>query len=201
LSLIKLHDHQHYKQSHAEWFERFKVVSNRGMRRTILSLLFLLLTFCARAQGPSADKTEIGAIQRVKTLPISSLDRSLPKVTLEFFLKYEGEGAPIKWEVNDCGEQTRDTGLDDGRDSARCVQADIGLKDGRAATVLVSVGTFKRGPVDVPNVYSVRVTYPGGTIHRLRRLSDLPVELHRQLPKGPKDLPAPVSALLSLSSR
>jgi hypothetical protein len=24
----------------------------------------------------------------------------LPKVTLEFFLKYEGEGAPIKWEVN-----------------------------------------------------------------------------------------------------
>ena len=171
------------------------------MRQTILSLLFLLLTFCMQAQGPSADKTEMGAIQRAKTLPISSLDRDLPKVTLEFFLKYEGEGAPIKWAVNDCVEQTRGTVVDHGRDSAMCVQADIGLKDGRAATVLVSVGTFKKGLVDVPTVYGVKVTYPGGTIHRLDRLSDLPVELHRPLPKGPKDLPAPVSALLSLSSR
>jgi hypothetical protein len=32
----------------------------------------------------------------------------------------------------------------------------------------------------------VKVTYPGGTIHRLDRLSDLPVELHRPLPKGQK---------------
>ena len=140
-------------------------------------------------------------IQRVKTLSISSLDRSLPKVRLEFFLKYEGEGAPIKWEVNDCGEQTRDTPVDHGRDSAMCVQAEIGLTDGRAATVLISVGTLKRGPVDVPSVYGARVTYPGGTIRRLDRLSDLPVELHRPLPKGPKDLPPPVSARLSLSSR
>jgi len=130
----------------------------------------------------------MAAIQPVKTLLISSLDRSLPKVTLEFFLKYEGEGAPIKWEVNDCDEKTRDHG----RDSAMCIQADIGLKDGRAATILVSVGTFKRGQLDVPTVYGVRVTYPGGTIHRLDRLSDLPVELHRPPPKGPKDLPAPV---------
>jgi hypothetical protein len=171
------------------------------MRQTILNLVFLLLAFCVWAQSPSADKAEMGAIQRVKTLPISSLDRNLPKVTFEFFLKYEGEAAPIKWQVNDCGEQARDTVSDHGRDSAMCVQADIGLKDGRTATVLVSVGTFKRGPVDVPTVYGVRVTYPGGTIHRLDRLSDLPVELHRPLPKGPKDLPAPVSALLSLSSR
>ena len=134
----------------------------------------------------------MAAIQRVKTLLISSLDPSLPKVTFEFFLQYEGEGAPIKWEVNDCGEQTRDTVVDHGRDSAMCIKADIGLKDGRAGTVLVSVGTFKRGPVDVPTVYGVRVTYRGGTIHRLDRLSDLPVELHRPPPKGPKDLPAPV---------
>jgi hypothetical protein len=162
------------------------------MRLTILSVVSPLLTVWVWAQGASADKTEMAAIQRAKTLLISSLDRSLPKVTLEFFLKYEGEGAPIKWEVNDCGEQTRDTVVDHGRDSAMCIKADISLKDGRAATVLVSVGTFKRGPVDVPTVYGVRVTYPGGTIHRLDRLSDLPVELHRPPPKGPKDLPAPV---------
>ncbi len=168
------------------------MVSNRDMRQTILNLFFLLLTFCMWAQGPSADKREMSAIQRVKTLPVSSLDRDLPKVTLEFFLRYEGEGAPIKWEVNDCGEQTQGAAVAHGRDSAMCVEAYIGLKDGRTATVLVSVGTFKKGPVAVPTIYGVRVTYPEGTIHRLDRLSDLPVELHRPPPKGPKDLPAPV---------
>ena len=71
-----------------------------------------------------------------------------------------------------------------------CVEAGIALKDGRAATVLISVGTSKGSAVAVPAVYDVRVTGPGGTVHRLDRLSDLPVELHRPLPKGPKDLPA-----------
>src|SRR2546430_16186781 len=171
------------------------------MRQTIFSLSFLLFTVCMWAQGRSANQTEMGAIQHVKMLLSSSLDRNLPKVTLEFFLKYEGEGAPIKWKVNDCGEQSRDAVVDHGRDAAMCVKADIGLKNGRAATVLVSVGTFKRGRVDVPTVYDVRVTYPDGTIRRLDRLSDLPMELHRPLPlpKGPKDLPAPVSARLSFS--
>jgi hypothetical protein len=163
------------------------------MRLTILNVWSLLLTFCIWAQDPSADKTEMRTIQRVKTLPITSLDRSLPKVTLEFFLKYEGEGAPIKWGMGGCGDRV----VDYGRDSAMCVEADISLKDGRAATVLVSVGGIKRGPVDIPTVYGVSVTYPGGTIHRLDRLGDLPVELARPLPKGPKDLPPPVIALLS----
>jgi hypothetical protein len=173
------------------------------MRQTIPSLLFLLLTLCVWAQGPSADKAEMGAIERVKALPISSLDRSLPKVTLEFFLKYEGEGASIKWQVKDCGEQTGDTNIDHRRDSAMCVQADIGLKDERAATILVLVGTFKRGPVDVPSVYTVRVTYPGGMIRRLDRLGDLPVELHRPLPKEAQRLAEsrkrPIVAFISLA--
>jgi hypothetical protein len=59
----------------------------------ILNLVLLLFSFGAWAQRPSVDKTQADAIQRVKSLPISSLDRSLPKVTLEFFLSYEG-GAP-----------------------------------------------------------------------------------------------------------
>lgn len=167
------------------------MVSNQGMRLTILIVISPVLTFCVWAQGPSANKTEIAAIQRVKTLLVSSMGHRLPKVTLEFFLKYEGEGAPIKWKVNDC-EPNRDAVADHGRDSAMCVKAALSLKDGRTAIVLISVGTFKRGPVDVPAVYAVSVTYAGGTIHRLDHLSDLPMELHRPLPKGPKDLPAPV---------
>jgi hypothetical protein len=126
------------------------VVSNRGVRRAILSLVFLLPSFGAWAQGPSTDKTQADAIQH-------------------------------------------------GRESATCIQADIVLKDDRAVTVMVSLGTLKRGQVDVPTVHDVKVTYPSGTIHRLDRLGDLPVELHRPLPKGPKDLPSPVPAQVLFS--
>ena len=136
---------------------------NRGMRQTILIVTSLLLTFCPCAQDQSADQTERGAIQRAKTLLASSLVRSLSKATLVFFLKYEGEGA-IKWEVNDCGEQTGRVAVDHGRDSPICVEAAIDLKDGHAATVLVSVGTFTRGPGDVPAVLEVRITDHGLTL-------------------------------------
>jgi hypothetical protein len=86
----------------------------------------------------------------------------LSKATLVFFLKYEGEGA-IKWEVNDGGEQTGRVAVDHGRDSPMCVEAAIDLKDGHA-TVLVSVGTFTRGPGDVPAVLEVRISDHGLTL-------------------------------------
>jgi hypothetical protein len=133
------------------------------MRQTILIVTSLLLTCCPCAQDQAADQMERGAIERVKTLLVSSFDRSLSKAMLEFFLQYEGEGA-IKWEVNDCGEQTGRAAVDHGRDSPMCVEAAIDLKDGHAATVLVSVGTFKRGPVDVPAVLAVRITDHGLTL-------------------------------------
>ena len=92
------------------------MVSNRSMRQTISILLILLLTLCACTQNRSADKakmdgidqTKSQAIQRVKELPVSSLDRDLPKITLEFFLQYEGEGNPITWEVNGCDKANPD---------------------------------------------------------------------------------------------
>jgi len=167
-------------------------VSNKRMRSAILVLLFPLLAFCLRAQGPSLETTETTAIERVKVLLISSLDRSLPKVTLEFFLRYEGAGAPIQWEVNDCGEQNMNAG-DRGHASGKCVQANIALKDGRAVAVVILIEEAKKAPTDIPTVHGVRVTGRDGTIHRLLQLGDLPVELHRPVPKGPKDLPSPAA--------
>jgi hypothetical protein len=139
---------------------------------------------------------ENAAIKRVKTVDVSSLERGLPKVTLEFFLKYEGEGAPIKWQMSNCDQQTGNPFIDRERDSSICVEATIDLKSDRSATVLVSVGTIKTGPVGVPTVFSVTVTDPSGMVHTVRRLSDLPMELHRPLPKSPRDLPLPAGASL-----
>jgi hypothetical protein len=164
------------------------------MRQAISTFLFLL-TLCAWAQG-QAGRARKSVIQRVKALPISSLDLSLPKVGLEFFLEYESKGAHIEWAVNECGNDTQNAVIDHhSREPAMCVTADIDLKD-RAVAVVVSISSLKSDVVGIPAVFAVRVTYPGGTIHRLRGLSDLPVELQRQPPKGPIDLPPPVSGAI-----
>jgi hypothetical protein len=164
------------------------------MRRMILNLLVLLLTVSLWAQQSSVNKTEKAAIQRAKSLIVSSFDRSLPNVNLEFFLKYEGAGAPIKWEVSDCGDQTGSPPLDQEHGPPMCVEAHFELKGQTAVAVLVSVGTLKGGPSAVPALISVAIT-ESGTSRSVRHLSDLPMELHRPPPRLPRDLPVPVGAL------
>lgn len=166
-------------------------VSNTGMR-AILSLYFLLLASSLWAQGPSLGKTEQAALQRAKSALVSSLDSSLPKVSLEFFLNYESGGADIRWEVNDCGEQTGSSGTDRGSDSPMCVEADF-MKDHTDVTVTVSVGTFQKGPSGKPALFGVAVHGPSGRVHSIR-LGDLPKELHRPTRGMPRDLPFPVTA-------
>ena len=175
-----------------------RVVSNRGMRQMILSLWVLLLTVCLWAQPSSANNTEKVAIQRAKSLIVSSFDRSLPNVSLEFLLKYEGGGAPIKWGVNDCGDQAGSPALDQEHGSPMCVEADFKFKGQTAVTVLVSVGTFNRGPSGVPALISVTITDMNGNSRPVRHLSDLPMELHRPAPRLPRDLPVPVGAQSSV---
>ena len=75
--------------------------------------------------------------------------------------------------------------MDHRGDSATCVQADIELKTPATATVLISVGTPRKGVVYIPPACGVSVTYPCGAMRRLDHLSDLP--LGRPLPKWPNN--------------
>ena len=173
------------------------MVSVTKMRNALLSLCSLLLTISVLAQSPPQSKRDKTAIQRAKSTLVSSLDNRLPKVTLEFFLKEEGKGAPIAWEVNDCGEQTGNP-ADEISDVPTCVEADMSLKDGRSVTLFVAVGTAKHGISGSPTLFgSVDVTDQNGMVHPLRHLSDLPVELNRPRPKSPKDVPSPSGATAS----
>jgi hypothetical protein len=160
----------------------------------ILNLSVLLLTVCLWAQQLSVYTTEKVAIQRAKSLIVSSFDRSLPNVSLEFFLKYEGGGATIKWEVKNCGDQPGSPALDQEHGSPMCVEADFEFKGQTAVTVLVRAGTFNSGQSAVPALISVTIT-ESGTSRPVRHLSDLPVELHRPAPRLPRDLPVPIGAL------
>jgi len=167
----------------------------------ILSLWVLLFTVCLWAQPSSANRTEKAAIRRAKKLIVSTFDRSLPNVSLEFFLRNEGGGAPIKWEVNDCGEQGENPATDRGGDSPMCVEADFDVKGWNAVAVLVSVGTFKGGLSGVPALLRVTITDISGISRPVRHLSDLPMELQRPAPRFPRDLPVPVGALSSVPNR
>ncbi|MGA8342892.1 MAG: hypothetical protein WB781_13230 [Candidatus Sulfotelmatobacter sp.] len=160
-------------------------------------LWLLLLTVWLWGQPPSASEREKTAIQLAKSQLVSSFDRSLPRVSLEFFLKYEGGGATIKWEVNDCGEQAGNPAIDHRLDSPVCVEADFD-KDHATVTVVVSVGTFKTGPLGAPALVSVTITDRSGLIRPVHHLSDLPMELHRPIPSVPRNIPVQVGALSSL---
>lgn len=164
------------------------------MLRRTSSLIFALLSCSLWAQHPYADQTEEATIGRVKTLQASSLDRNLPNVTLEFFLKYEGEGAPIKWLMSNCDQAKGNAAADSERDPTICVEAEVDLKNGRSARVVVSLGKVTKRPAGVPTVFRVTVADQSGSTHDVRRLSDLPMELHRPLPRGPRDLPVPAGA-------
>ena len=170
----------------------------KNMRDLIL-IAFLLLATSSLAQAPTPTKEKKAAIDHAKSQLVSSIDHGLPKVTLEFFLKYESAGAPITWEVNDCGEQTGDRATDQGRDFPMCVEADFN-KDHVAVSVLISVGTFKKGLAGTPEFFSATVAEPNGTSRPVRHLSDLPKELHRPMSKSPRDLPAPEIAKATASS-
>jgi hypothetical protein len=163
----------------------------------ILNFCVLLLTVCLWAQQ-SVNKTEKVAIQRAKGLIVSSFDRSLPNLSLEFFLRYEGGGAPIKWGVNDCGDQTENPAMDNRRDHPMCVEADFEAKNRTAVAVLVSVGAFKAEPPGVPALLRVTITDRSGISRAVRHLGDLPMELQRPSPRLPRDLPDPVGSLSSV---
>jgi len=168
----------------------------RSGRHRVSILIFLPLTCSLWAQHPFPNKADETAIKRVKTVQVSSLDRGLPEVSLEFFLKYEGEGAPIRWRVSNCDQLKGNPFTDREQDPNICVEADIDLKEDRSATIIVSVGTIKADPVGAPTLFSVTVTDRSGATRAVRRLSDLPMELHRPLPKWPRDVPLPGGAAL-----
>ena len=154
-----------------------------------LSFLMTLLLGCL-VWAQEGSNPEAATIERVKGLRVSSLDRDLPEVTLEFFLKYEAGGVPIRWGTSNC-TQPKNSLFTQDAEAGTCVEAQLDLKDSRSATVVVFMGTAKSGRVPVPKILRVTVI-DRGAIHEVQRLHDLPMELHRPLPKGPRDLPLPV---------
>lgn len=156
----------------------------------MVPVLCLMLSACLCAQSAREDTREKDMIQHTKSLPVSSFDRALPKVSLEYFLQYESGGAAIHWEVHDCGEQPGKLESHASRELRTCVEADFDSNH-LSVRVLIAPGTFNQGISTRPVLFNATLTDLSGDTRSIRRLSDLPRELHRPLPRLPRELSEP----------
>ena len=80
--------------------------------------------------------TQKVVIARAKTIPVSTLDTSLPHQPIGEWIKHTaGSSARILWETNDCGVVTTEPGT-----APVCAQADVDFSDGTKFQTLLLVG-------------------------------------------------------------
>jgi hypothetical protein len=136
------------------------------------TLFLILATFTSAA----AQSTYQLAIERARTTIVYTFDRSLPKISLEDFLNQSASNGSLTWEINDCGEQSGDP-EDNQRDLPICAQATIKDASGRAATVMVAVGTAQKGVSGRPELFDVFITGLDESTYAIQ-LRDVPAELN-----------------------
>lgn len=160
------------------------------MKETFFSLALISFSLFASAQTPSSANHEGDVIQRAKNLLASSFDGRLPRVSLEYFLAYETDDAPAKWNITECKDRSAGGNAGPKRNSPTCIQADFDLNNGSALTILIGVEGTQDEKFSDAFIVSVSVTELTGSVRQFRSLGDLPMELHRW-PRTPKDLPPP----------
>jgi hypothetical protein len=115
------------------------------------------------APGERTDGQVEQSINRVRTLAASKLDRKLPKLSLEDWLRTEaGPGSRVSWALDVYGDRKPD-----------CVEINVALQDGRYIYLRIAVGADNFRPyVDHAAVLA------GREDTELRRLHDLAKTLH-----------------------
>jgi hypothetical protein len=140
---------------------------------SISVLKWLLVFVWAAPRAAPQTATEKRAIQIVQRLSAARLQPGLPKQAFADWLSGAvGAGAKIRWEVNDCGEQSGNPDVDRGRDFPMCVGAAATLPRGQTVVVEVVVGTFGKGITGTRQVVSIGIL-DGGKDEFVARLSDL----------------------------
>lgn len=129
-----------------------------------LAVIAILLGTLSMAQSDRG--LEQRAIAAAKRVDVSRLDVKLPRMRFDAWLQKQVGSASIKWESNDCGEQD---GFTQRADIPVCGQASATLPDGRKLTVMIGVGTLKKGIQGAPGVWFLAVEDKTST-----HLSDLP---------------------------
>jgi hypothetical protein len=148
------------------------IAMKRTLLRTGLFVFVLLTQVLASPQNNSYVKR---ALAYAKRLQVSQLDPKLPdRAFAQWFKEIVGPNSKIKWEVNDCGEQTGGP-ADIGRYFPTCVEADAKLPDNRSVVVRITVGTFHKGITGRPTLWDafVEENNKTRTANKLSELSEV----------------------------
>jgi hypothetical protein len=104
------------------------------------------------------EQREAQVIAHARRADVHDLDVSLRSQTLDSWLaRVVGSRGSIRWEANDCGEQTGNP-ANTPVDFPICAEAVIALSDGRAAGLSLAVGTAEKGVYGQPAVWHMYVT-------------------------------------------
>lgn len=135
----------------------------------------LLLAGPGRRQQQEMDQERILVV--VKGTPAKELDAALPKMRFErWLLDVVGKGVELRWELNDCGEQTGDPAVDSQRDLPVCAGVEAQLDQGRGFQILLVLGSEKKGIGGKPKLHSV-IVQANRRMWEVKRLRDLPKAL------------------------
>lgn len=141
--------------------------------------LFLLALCSVPVLSMQAQISEDEAVKFVKNLSPSILDSTLPEGHFSVWLaSVIGDSAMVQWELNDCGEQTGDPGIDKDRDVPSCVGIYVTFPDRRSLGLTIIVGTSRKGLTGHPAIYDLYLESKGTSVG-VKRLRDLPVALKK----------------------
>jgi hypothetical protein len=131
-------------------------------------------------QDQSTQARDAQAITSAKRVIVRQLESVLPAVAFEEWLRTTAGTPAIRWEVNDCGEQTGNPAMDRNRDFPMCVESSTPLTGNRTLIVSLVIGTFKKGvgPGE-PKVWSVFLIEADRNPHEIKKLADVPAAIKR----------------------
>ncbi len=118
------------------------------------------------------EEREAQIIAVARRVDVHDLDVALRSQSLDTWLaRVVGSRGSIRWEVNDCGEQTGNP-ANTPADFPICAEAMIALSDGREAGLSLAVGTAQKGVSGQPTVWYMYVTGRDKSFQHPRQLRD-----------------------------
>ena len=143
--------------------------------RVTLGALFFLAVWFISALHSFAQIPEEPAIRYVKRLPVVKLDSTLNTERFSAWLgRIAGQTATLRWELNDCGEQTGVPAIDTARDLPACVGVYAQCPGHRNFGITIGVGTLAKGVTGPPGIYDIYLesAETTRTFRSLRELRD-----------------------------
>jgi len=151
-------------------------VDERIQMKKLLAGVIALATAVVPVSGVTSpgdrEEREAQVIAAARRADMHDLDAALHSQSLDRWLaSVVGTRGSIRWEANDCGEQTGNP-ANTPVDFPICAEAVIALSDGREAGLSLAVGTAQKGVSGQPAVWYMYVTGRDKSLQRPRRLGD-----------------------------